>query len=79
MTPEVSQPALMDVGPGKRYVACVRYNARDDQGHYNGVKIGAATYVSGKLDRFIDPGPRTKELCKGAVFAPFPELTNLTR
>lgn len=75
----VSQPALMDVGPGKRYVACVRYNARDDKGHYEGAKVGAATYVSGKLDRFIDPGPRAKAMCKDAVLAPFPELAKLTR
>jgi len=75
----VSQPELKDVGPGKRYVACVRYNARDDHGHYEGVKTGAATYVSGKLDRFIAPGPQAKAMCKGAAFAPFPELATLTR
>ncbi len=75
----VSQPALMGVGPGKRYVACVRYNARNDKGHYGGTKIGAATYVSGKLDRFVEAGPRVKAMCKDAAFAPFPELTELTR
>jgi hypothetical protein len=76
---DVSQPALMDVGLGKRYVACVRYNARDDKGRYSGVKVGATTYVSGKLDRFTDPGPSAKAMCKDAVFAPFPELAKLTR
>jgi hypothetical protein len=75
----VSQPALMDIGPGKRFVACVRYNARDDHGHYDGAKVAMATYVSGKLDRFIDPGPQVKAMCKDAVFAPFPELAKLTR
>jgi hypothetical protein len=75
----VAPPALMDVGPGKRYVACVRYNARDNQGHYSGVKVGAATYVSGKLDQFIDHGPQLKTMCKDAAFAPFPELAKLTR
>ena len=75
----VSQPTLMDIGPGKRYVACVRYNARDDKGHYEGVKVGAATYVSGKLDRFIDSKLKAKTMCKDAVFGPFPELTELTR
>jgi len=75
----VSQPALMDVGPGKRYVVCVRYNARDNSGHYEGAKVGAATYVSGKLDRFIDPGQRAKTMCKDVVWGPFPELAKLTR
>jgi hypothetical protein len=74
----VSLPQLKRVGPGDRYVACVRYNARVD-GKYAGQKEGAATYVSGKLDRFLD-GPReVQEFCKGAAFSPFPELEALTR
>lgn len=75
----VAQPALMDVGPGKRYVACVRYNARNAKGQYSGVKVGAATYVSGKLDRFTDAEPSVKTMCKDAVYAPFPELAKLSR
>lgn len=75
----VARPVLMDVGPGKRYVACIRYNPRDDHGRYEGAKIGAASYVSGKLDRFMNPGPRVKAMCKDAVFAPFPALAKLTR
>ena len=50
----VTQPTLMKAGPGDRYVVCVRYNARDTNGKYTGVKEGAAIYVSGKLDRFVD-------------------------
>src|SRR5512136_1630886 len=30
----VSQPQLKVVGPGERYVACVRYNARNTDGKY---------------------------------------------
>ena len=75
----VSAPVLMDVGPGKRFVVCVRYNARDDHGHYEGAKIGAATYVSGKLDRFIAPGPQAKAMCQHTTLAPFPELAKLAR
>jgi hypothetical protein len=74
----VSQPQLKRMGPGDRYVACVRYNARVD-GKYGGVKEGAATYVSGKLDRFL-AGPReVPEYCKGVAYSPFPELETLTR
>ncbi len=75
----VSQPMLKDIGAGKRYIACVRFNARDDHGHYIGVKVGAATYVSAKLDRFIDPGKRAKALCADVTFAPFPGLAALRR
>jgi hypothetical protein len=74
----VSQPQLKQVGPGDRYVACVRYNARVD-GKYAGSNDGAATYVSGKLDRYLDGPKEVKELCKDAVYAPFPELETLTR
>ena len=74
----VTQPALKRAGPGDRYVACVRYNSRDDRGKYTGVKDAAAIYVFGKLDRFLD-GKEALPLCKDAAYAPFPELARLTR
>lgn len=74
----VSQPQLKTVGPGERYVACVRFDARVD-GKYAGSKDGAATYVSGKLDRYLDAPIEVRELCKDAAYAPFPELETLTR
>ena len=74
----VSLPQLKRVGPGDRYVACVRYNVRVD-GKYAGVKEGVATYVSGKLDRFLAAPLEVQDYCKGAVYSPFPELEALTR
>lgn len=75
----VSQPQLKYIGPGDRYVACVRYNARNSDGKYVGSKDGAATYVAGKLDRFLDTPKDVRELCKEVAFVPFPELERLTR
>jgi len=75
----VSQPQLRHIGPGDRYVACVRYNARNTDGKYQGSKDGAAVYVAGKLDRFFDVPREVRELCKDVAFAPFPELEKLTR
>jgi hypothetical protein len=74
----VALPQLKPVGPGERYVACVRYNARVG-GKYAGSKDGAAIYVSGKLDRFLDTPREVAEYCKDATYAPFPELETLTR
>jgi hypothetical protein len=74
----VSQPERKTVGRGERYVACVRYNARKSDGKYAGVQTGAAVYVSGKLDRFLD-GKQAKPYCGEASFAPFPELERLSR
>ena len=75
----VSQPELKKVGPGNRYVACVRYNARSSTGKYAGSKEGAATYVSGKLDQFLDGKQDVLRYCKDVAYAPFPELERLTR
>ena len=75
----VSQPQLKYIGPGDRYVACVRYNARNSDGKYVGSKDGAAVYVAGKLDRFLDTPKDVRELCKEVAFVPFPELERLTR
>lgn len=75
----VAEPTRMNVPGGERYVVCLRYNARDTDGKYAGMKEGAAVYVSAKLDRFIDVKRDAHELCKGAVYAPFPELEKLTR
>lgn len=82
----VSQPQRKTVGPGDRYVVCVRYT----EGRNAGQREGAATFVSGKLDRFFDVTKgkidrsldlpvEARDLCKDAVFAPFPELEKLTR
>ena len=86
----VSQPQRKTIGPGERYIVCVRYTERNSDGRYGGSKEGAATFVSGKLDRFFDVSrgrldrsldmpAEARELCKDAVFAPFPELKKLTR
>ena len=75
----VSQPQLKYIGPGDRYVACVRYNARNSDGKYVGSKDGAAIYVAGKLDRFLDTPKDVREICKEVSFVPFPELERLTR
>jgi hypothetical protein len=74
----VSAPQRKVVGPGERYVACVRYNARVD-GKYAGAKDSVAIYVSGKLDRVLHAPAEVQGLCKGATYAPFPELEKLTR
>jgi hypothetical protein len=75
----VTQPVLKDFGPGQRYMVCVRFNARKSDGKYAGSKEGAAIFVAGKLDRFFDVPLEVRDLCKDAVYAPFPELEALKR
>lgn len=79
----ITQPQLKNVGPGDRYVVCVRFNARNLDGKYQGSKDGAATYVAGKLDRFFDTPKDVRTVCskddKNLAYEPFPELERLTR
>ncbi len=77
-----SQPQLKLLGPnerGQRYVVCVRYTARTTEGKYTTPKEGAASFISGKLDRFFDVPLYVRGLCKDAAYAPFPELEKLAR
>jgi len=76
---QASQPLRKTMGPGERFVVCVRYSERKGSGKYAS-KDGIATYVSGKLDRFFDvPPEEVKSLCKDVPLEPFPELEKLKR
>ena len=75
----VSRPERKTVGQGERFVACVRYTERKDNGSYGAPKDGAATFVSNRLDRFFDGEAEVKALCRDAVLAPFPEMEKVTR
>lgn len=72
----IAEPVLKDVGGRPRYVACVRFNAKNRDHKYLGVKEGLALYVGGRFSQFLD-SPR--EMCQGATYQPFPELQALTR
>ncbi len=72
----ISEPAQKEVGGRRRYVVCVRFNARGAGGRYVGVKERAGMYIDGRLDRIIE---ETEDLCKGVAFAAFPEMEKLTR
>jgi hypothetical protein len=72
----VSEPALKDFENASRYVVCVRYNARKNNGQYAGAKDSLVLFRNGRLDRMVDNG---REACKDAAYQPFPELEQLTR
>ena len=72
----ISEPALKPVGPGDRYVVCVRFNPKRGGGGYAGTKDHLVIYAGGKLDRYVETAG---ENCKDAAYAAFPELERLTR
>jgi hypothetical protein len=74
----VAQPALKSVAARTRYVVCLRFNGKRDNGAYAGDKQIAAVFLAGRFDDFLDEAA-AREPCAGAVFAPFPELGQLKR
>ncbi|MBI3700150.1 MAG: hypothetical protein HY242_06835 [Afipia sp.] len=72
----IAEPVLRKIGSRQRYVACMKFNARDSDGSYGGSKERGALFVDGRLDRIIE---KPEDMCAGATYAPFPELEKLTR
>src|SRR3954466_8274907 len=72
----LAEPVQRTVGGRLRYVACLRYNAKDSDGNYRGQRERAVLFVDARLDRIIE---EAGEICAGAVYAPFPELEKMTR
>ncbi|MEI7806463.1 MAG: hypothetical protein WCI56_14165 [Hyphomicrobiales bacterium] len=77
--PGVSEPQLKTVGPGERFIVCVRYDAKKGNGVYAGEKENMAVYVSGRLDRLVERTRENRDICKDAVYSPFPELSRIAR
>ncbi len=76
---QASQPVLKKLGAGDRFIVCVRYRERKSGGTYAPPKDGAAVFVSGKLDRFLDVPLEVTGWCKDVALEPFPELEKLGR
>jgi hypothetical protein len=72
----IAEPVLRPVGPGERYIVCVRFNPKRSGGGYAGLKDHLVIYAGGKLDRYVEAAG---ESCKDAPYAAFPELERLTR
>jgi hypothetical protein len=76
----ISEPALKAFGASKRYVVCVRYNAKKSRTEYIGAKEVAAVFVAGRFDRFAETAHGTaSDQCAGMTYAAFPELEKLSR
>jgi hypothetical protein len=68
----ISQP----IGRTKRYLICLRLNAKKSNGEYACDKEYAAIFVAGRLDQLIEAKP---DQCATAAFRPFPEAEKLSR
>jgi hypothetical protein len=73
---QIADPVLKRVGSSDRYVVCLKYNAKDSQGRYMGAKDSVAVFLRGRFNQLVSA---TGEICKGAVYQPFPELEVMRR
>jgi hypothetical protein len=72
----ISEPTLKSAGRVDRYVLCVKFNAKNSQGKYDGSKERMVVFLAGKLDTMVDA---RRDDCAGAKYQPFPELERLGR
>ena len=70
----ISQPALKATGNVTRYTVCVKFNAKENDTDYAGLREVAAIFLVGRFDHFVET---PKELCAGVTYTPFPELQQL--
>jgi hypothetical protein len=71
----ITEPALKPSGNESRYVVCLRYNARNSEGRYEGSKDTLVLFYGGQINQMLEAG----EQCKNAPYQPFPELERLKR
>ena len=72
----LGEPVMREVNGKNRYVACLRYSARESDGSYREPRERAVLFLTGRLDRMIE---KSGDLCAGVALAPFPEMEKLTR
>jgi hypothetical protein len=70
----LAEPVLKPRDAITRYIACIRFDAKDDRGVYRGNKEYAAFFYGGEITQIVDA---TRDLCDKAPYQPFPELERL--
>lgn len=73
---QLAEPVKKYLAGWPRYIVCVRYNARATTGAYGGASDRVAIYVDGRFDQYEE---KSRDLCSGAAYKPFPELERLMR
>jgi hypothetical protein len=72
----MADPVQQTVGGRPRWVGCVRYREKQQDGSYREPRERAIVFVNGRLDRVAQ---NSAELCSSAAYAPFPDLERMQR
>ena len=67
----ITDPMLRPAGKEQRYAVCVRFNARNANRIYTGVKERIAYFYGGSLNQLVDAD---QGQCANAAYKPWPEL-----
>jgi hypothetical protein len=70
----LAEPVLKPRDAITRYIACIRFDGKDDRGVYRGNKEYAAFFYGGEITQIVDA---TRDVCDKAAYQPFPELERL--
>jgi len=68
----ISDPVLRSAGKEPRYAVCMRFDSRDQQKRYTGLKERIAYFYAGHLNQLVET--TSPEQCAGVVYKPWPEL-----
>ena len=72
----ITEPTLKQLPGTQRYASCLRFNAKNSTGKYEGSKDRFVAFLSGRLDTMVNA---RGDQCAGANWQPFPELQALKR
>jgi hypothetical protein len=70
----LAEPVLKPRDAITRYIACIRFDSKDDRGQYRGNKEYSAFFFGGELTQIVDA---TRDVCDKSAYQPFPELERL--
>lgn len=69
----LAQPVMKAYQETPRYIACVKFNAKDRGGEYEARQM-TVFFFGGSATQFVETAP---DLCANAAYQPFPELQKL--
>jgi hypothetical protein len=70
----IAEPALKARGAVTRYIVCLKFDAKDESGQYQGSKEFAAFYYAGQITQIPEA---TRETCENALYQPYPEIEKM--
>jgi hypothetical protein len=70
----IAEPALKARGAVTRYIVCLKFDAKDGSGQYQGNKEFAAFYYAGQITQIVEA---TREMCENALYRPYPEIEKM--